>query len=480
MLSLFAFLSFSIGIAIGTLHTVSLIVMVILSAIIIALFLICKKPEFAVTFGLCVCLFFIGSLRTQLAENKFTARIFPNQSVVIGTVKSIDERAESTLFYVRPEGSKMNIIVRSYEKVLALPGDMLQSLGAVELPESFTTDTGRIFNYPNYLKSKNVALVQNAKGVEILKTGNWSISRFFAKLNHDTGDLLVRSVPYPVDGITGGMVLGDRGSIPKTVTDIFQNTGTLHLLVLSGYNITLLVTFLGILLRRIPFYIKILLLAASIISLVFLSGAGIAAIRAGIMGLIVLLGTVSGRQYAALRALGITFVLLLLWNPFLLLYDPGFQLSFLATLCMIVVIPKVEPFFKKIPEKVWILPLRETFVITVTVSLFMLPFIVYFSGSISLLTIPANFIAAFFVPLITFLGIGVIFLSAVIPFLGVLLGTVLGLFGNILLFILEVAARVPRLTISPFSWGYVALIYSVIFLALFWKEIKRSLLVKGS
>ncbi len=462
-------LAFSVGIAVGGSNGASYLLVGMLGALVASAFFIAKHIRVGVLVVLGTVLFFIGAVRMELGLARFKHVSFP-ESPVEAVVTSIDERETGTLVYGKIPESNTKILIRSFEKVGVLPGDRIVSTGAVELPEPFITDTGRIFNYPLYLESRGVSFIQNAREISILAEGKPSVRRFFTALNQKTGDLLGRSVSFPIDSITSGMVLGDRSTIPESVTSIFQNTGTLHLLVLSGYNVTLLITFLGLLLRRAPFYVRTVLLCLAVVSLVLLSGAGISAIRAGLMALIVLLGQVTGRQYEALRALGITFVALLLWNPFLLLYDPGFQLSFLATLCMIVVVPKAEPLFARLPKMFWRLPIREAVTLAVTVSVFMLPFIAYFSGSISLLTIPANFVASFFVPVITLLGIAVIFITAITPFLGMIIGTILSLVGKILVALLSIAATVPNVTVPPFSWVYVALVYLAIFSVLFLKR----------
>ncbi|MEJ0001625.1 MAG: ComEC/Rec2 family competence protein [bacterium] len=103
----------------------------------------------------------------------------------------------------------------------------------------------------------------------------------------------------------------------------------------------------------------------------------------------------TGRTYDIGRALVLAGVLMILANPMLLAYDVSFQLSFLATVAVVFLSPKIEKYF------LWVTPrfgLRDIVSVTVAAYLFVLPFILYEMGNLSLVALPANILVLPFVP----------------------------------------------------------------------------------
>ena len=92
------------------------------------------------------------------------------------------------------------------------------------------------------------------------------------------------------------------------------------------------------------------------------------------MGMIVLFAKYAGRQTKVNNILALTCVLMLLVNPNILLFDAGFQLSFLATIGLIYFVPIIEKYFQWLPEK---FALRENFVTTMSAIILTLPLILY-------------------------------------------------------------------------------------------------------
>lgn len=173
-----------------------------------------------------------------------------------------------------------------------------------------------------------IFLVRYATADEPAAKQNFSLFKGERKLIEER----IRAIfPEPYSGIASGLLIGSREMIPRSILEDFQRTGLTHILALSGYNIILVISFIGIFVRVLP---RKFAAAATIIMILFfvlLTGASASTVRASIMGSLGLIGAVSGRKSGSLRALFVTGYAMALINPFLPFHNLSFQLSFAAT-----------------------------------------------------------------------------------------------------------------------------------------------------
>jgi competence protein ComEC len=390
-----------------------------------------------------------------------------NQAFV-GVIKSVDERLDKTLLKVRIKDTNTNIQVTIREKQNLLPGDTVSVRGKVELPEDFVTDTGRIFDYDSYLSSRGVDAVIGFAQVVQIKKANFSINKIATQIRNFIAETLAENINFPVDGIVAGMLVGFQGAIPKYLSDIFRETGTLHTLVLSGYNITVLAGFLGLLFRKLSFKTKTVLIALGIGTLVLISGAGVAATRAGIMGSIALLSGVTLQSYNVLRALFVSLLFFFFLNPETIFVDPGFHLSFLATLFIVTILPILKEKFVFIPNGK--LNLRELIILAVGLPIFMLPYMMYFSGLFPLVSPLANIFLAPIIPVLMLGGVAVVSLSFA-PFVSSAIGFIVSFIGDIAIRVLTFFASFPQWQTPTLPPWCVVLFYFILFVTIFRKEI---------
>jgi competence protein ComEC len=170
----------------------------------------------------------------------------------------------------------------------------------------------------------------------------------------------------------------------------------LQVVVLSGYNITVVANFAAALLawtsRSVQFGSGILVVTFFIL----VSGGAASAVRAGLMAALAMYARVSRRTYDGLRALAVAAFIMTLWNPFTLAFDPGFALSALAMLGLTLFTPKIASYVRWIPER---FALREIVASSAATQLAVFPLILYQDGTLSLLSLPANVLAMLPVPL---------------------------------------------------------------------------------
>ncbi len=385
------------------------------------------------------------------------------------TVISVNRQLDKTSIVVVDKEYDQRLQVSVSGDIDVLPGDNVSVRGDVKAPEDFVTDTGRIFGYQEYLGSKGiVGLVNNAIVGPVIST-EFSIARIPTIIRYSFADVFARYVSFPFDGVLAGMTVGYQGGLPDYISDLFRNTGVLHVLVLSGYNITLLAGALALLLKGVPFKIRNFITIIAILMLVMVSGAGVAAVRAGIMGSIAVFAGLSIRTYQPMRALVIAFVVFFCMSPTSIFVDPGFHLSFLATMFMILVLPKVELLFQWLPQTSHI-DVRELIMLAVSAPIFMLPYMMYFSGNFPLASPFANILFAIITPIIMMSGILLFAVSWLAP-VASLIGTIISFMGNITLRILEFCSRIYIWNTPPMPWWSVSLLYVLVVYFLFKKEI---------
>ena len=150
--------------------------------------------------------------------------------------------------------------------------------------------------------------------------------------------------PEPESSFMAGLLYGSKSGLPKELSNNFSRTGITHIIAVSGFNITIIASVLMTLAiaagldRRRAFW---LVVGAEIFFVVF-TGLSASAVRAGVMGVLALTAQYIGRTSRIGNALAFTAAVMVLVNPYVLLYDAGFQLSFLATIGLVYVSPWLE------------------------------------------------------------------------------------------------------------------------------------------
>lgn len=200
-------------------------------------------------------------------------------------------------------------------------------------------------------------------------------------------------LPEPHAGLLNGILFGTKAAIPKDFMDALIATGTLHIVALSGMNITILEQVIGqtlgrVLNTRISSFFTILL----IIGFIWFVGLSPSVIRAGIMGSMALIATIFGRQKWSLFFFGVTVAIMLAIHP-AWITDLSFQLSAGATLGIIL-------FGSKPTKNV----LRDTFFTTLAAQVFTIPLILFTFHRISLISPLTNVLIGWIIQPLTVLG----------------------------------------------------------------------------
>lgn len=186
--------------------------------------------------------------------------------------------------------------------------------------------------------------------IELQKQGEKGILGSLYQLRQSFVRQYQKYLPEPQASLLSGIVLGSKERIPKEFAEGLRKTGTIHIVVASGMNVSILAgTMFSFLLLFLSRRLSIILSFVLIWFYVALAGGDPPIVRAGIMGSFSFLALGLGRELDAWRALGITAGLMLFLDPNLVT-DLGFQLSFAATFGILFFNPLFSSWFKKVPS----------------------------------------------------------------------------------------------------------------------------------
>jgi competence protein ComEC len=342
-------------------------------------------------------------------------------------------------------------------------GDRLRITGRLELPPVFDD-----FDYRGYLARQGIHVLMRRPNIEGTGAGggNWLLAQLYA-LRERGASFLNAALPEPAAGLANGMLLGLESGIPAAVNDAFKATGTSHVIVISGANITLLSGALMAALQRLLGRRRAALPAAVGIGLyVLLVGAGPASARAGLMGILYVIDIAAGRESAALVSLFFSGVILTLINP-LMLFDAGCQLSFLATLGLI-------GFAAPLKTRVWavlarlhphagtatppepsplVAALIEGLTVTIAAQITALPLIVFDFGRLSLVSLLANGLILPAQPPIMLSGVLALAGGLISPALGRVIAAMPWLFLTYTTWVVGWCAKIPLASVDAGAWG---------------------------
>ncbi|MDD5025915.1 MAG: ComEC/Rec2 family competence protein [Candidatus Peribacteraceae bacterium] len=297
-------------------------------------------------------------------------------------------------------------------------GDMIETRGSLTRPGSIES-----FRYDHYLSRYGIYAVMNRAKVQRISDGHGSpIFSLLYEIKERFELQITRLFHEPHASFLMGLLTGSRRGIPDTLQQAFQTTGLTHIIAISGYNITIILTILGAILFPLPRRIRFLMIVTGICIFTLFVGAGASVVRAAIMGILGLLAVHADRKPNARLLILWAAFFMLLWNPKCLWYDAGFQLSFLATIGLTELSPFITQYMKWMPATFGI---RESLAMTLAAQIATAPLILFVFGRLSLIAPIANIFAAPAVPVAMLFG----FLATVFSFVSFPLGQIFTLIG---------------------------------------------------
>ena len=421
---------FLFGVLVRSFIAVNLYFTALFSVVSLALFLffsLISKNKWGILISIFIISLSFGVFRFHAAD-VLAPSIFESQvgqkvsfSGKIIDEPSIGENNQKLTIETEFENSKTQILVSTALEADYKYGDEINFSGKLAKPENFLTDQGKVFDYVNYLRKDGILYVMSYPKINIVSRGNGNSlksalfaakEKFLEKMN--------AVISAPENLFMGGLILGEKASFSQAMRASFINTGTIHVVALSGYNVTIVAEWIMKLFSKVSFMPKNFGIGIGILSIILfiiMTGGSSTAIRAGIMAVLSLVARATGRNYDVARALLLAGVSMIFLNPFLLAYDVSFQLSFLATIAVIFLAPRIEKYFLWVTES---FGLRDIVSVTCAAYIFVFPFILYEMGNFSLVALPANVLILPFIPFTMMLGfitgfVGLIWYGFAVP-----------------------------------------------------------------
>ena len=344
-------------------------------------------------------------------------------------------------------------------------GDELQIEGRLETPPELED-----FSHKDYLARQDIHSMMRFGSITLLSRGHGDpIHHAIYALKGHFQRTIARLLPEPSASLLTGILLGIETGIPRTLLEDFNATSTTHIIAISGFNIAIVAGAIGLLTRRfLGLYRSALVSLLAIALYTVLVGADAAVVRAAIMGAVSLVAIIAGRQTFALASLAAAAFVMTLWSP-LLLWDVGFELSFAATLGLVLLFGPMEEALQALLSRLTseeratgvVRLLSEPLLLTLAAQLAVWPITLYYFRRLSLISPLTNFLIIPAQPAVMMVGGLATLLGTLHPLLGQPVAWVAWLFVAYTIGVVELTARLPVVSIDlgGFSFGAMWLYY---------------------
>lgn len=367
-------------------------------------------------YPLLIVFFCLGAIRWQLAQPHIDAGFIafyndqPAEYLIEGVITQPPDTGD-TYTNLRLRGEQLATFPSQGNRAEFLPvrglllarvpvsatfnyGDRIRLQGVVETPPE-----NQDFSYRNYLANHGIYSYMFYPMTSLLEQDQGSpfLSALYAFRQHAL-EVVYSLFPDPEASLMAGILLGVQSGISDDVLEAFRLTGTSHIIVISGFNITIIAALFTLVFSRILGVRRGTVIAAvGIILYTLLVGANPAVVRAAILGILTLLAYQLGRRQTGLNSLAFIAAVMAMITP-AVLWDVSFQLSFAATLGIMLYAGMFIGWFSHLTERFsspttanrLAGPVGEYFLLTLAAQLTTLPLMIYYFKRLSLTALIAN------------------------------------------------------------------------------------------
>lgn len=410
---------------------------------------------------------------TRLPSARHIERMGTGSIVLDGRIVNAPEIADTSISYtvgrLTYSGSALdgNVLVRDRRMWPRFAyGESVRLTGKLEIAEHE--------GYGASLRTRGIQTTMFGPRIESTAPAPLSAFGILVRVRETIEGRIRQLFPEPEASLAVGLLTGTRASFPPSLTEALRRSGLTHLTAVSGSNVAIVLVLLESLLFWVPRRFRLIPLVGGIMLFGLFTGASASVIRACIMGSLSVLALHAGRMSQARRTILWTLGGMLLWNPRLLAGDLGFQLSFLSVLGILEVSPYLEKLLRRVPDT---LALRESVALTLSSQITAGPWIAYKLGTFSVVSLPANLLAA---PLVPWAMLGSALAVALSP---VGLGLPVAFVGRLplqgIILAADWPASLPFASIDELvvpTWALIG--YYVILIAILWHANMRKTLVR--
>lgn len=229
-----------------------------------------------------------------------------------------------------------------------------------------------------------------AKIESVYKTDNRSFQKSISIIRDKIDENIKKSVGFKNYNLVSMWLLGKSKINDQELSELFKNLGISHILVISGTHLSILFNMVGwILIIIMPSYgLYLVFLVMFLIFFLFLTGFSSSILRATLFWLFLIIAKFNSKIVNYTNILLIILLIFFIINPKTIVYDIGFHLSFLSMVSLVYVLPIVQRYIKCQNEKINLI--INIFNATVSITILLLPYLVYRFSEFNILSIIFN------------------------------------------------------------------------------------------
>ena len=359
-------------------------------------------------------------------------------------------------------------------------GDKIFITGEFQEPQGMRNEGG--FNYKEYLKSLNIYGSVKAKNIKVIEQNKGNIfMNFTYKISDEIKENIEEFMGEKYSGLLIGLLLGDSSKIDENMEENFKITSLTHILAVSGAQVSyIIVAMYSLLKRKIGIQKTRVVIIASLIFYTALTGFSPSIVRAGIMGIILMISGLVFRKNDIINSIAISLFFMLVYNPFLL-ENVGLQLSYLGTIgiigfnkTIILILKNIQirnrKWKYKINRKLILLisKIKEILAVTMSASLAVVPVMIYHFNLFGTYFLITNLLASIIIGPITLLGTLLVIISFISINIAKVLSYILKFLIDILLFISSFSKLpISKIYIPTPTITFIIIIYLSLIISLF-------------
>lgn len=379
------------------------------------------------------------------------------KGVIVSDPKHNDN---SQLFYLKAEKDSTNPNVKILVKTDLSPeyyyGDELIISGKIERPSDDY--------YGKYLAKEKVHGVATNPQIKKMASGkgNAILATLF-KIKNGIRESFKKVLGYKQAAFLSGVILGITDDFSKELLNEFSLSGTRHLTAISGMNMTMItILLLALFSYLMPRKYAFILSSMAIAAFTAMIGFELSAFRAAIMGFISGASrTIVGRPYAVYNAIALTAIIMILINPKVLVFDVGFELSFLAVVAIVYLAPALQLMLNISKDK-GLLNWKELLTMTAAAQMATAPILITQFHNFSLVSCLANVLVLPAIPIITWLGFLIGSLGFISYYLTIIPGLIVIPLIEYVLLVIRLSAKLSVIFDPNLNWLDILIYYSIL------------------
>ena len=435
-----------------------------------------------------IIIFSIISNSIVIYKNIEYEKSFKDEEILEGTAVVLSQKEEKDYNYTYKikllKGKNKNkclyLKIDKKQEVNLEYGDKIFITGEFQEPQGMRNEGG--FNYKEYLKSLNIYGSVKAKNIKVIEQNKGNIfMNFTYKISDEIKENIEEFMGEKYSGLLLGLLLGDSSKIDENIEENFKITSLTHILAVSGAQVSyIIVAMYSLLKRKIGIQKTRVVIIASLIFYTALTGFSPSIVRAGIMGIILMISGLVFRKNDIINSIAISLFFMLVYNPFLL-ENVGLQLSYLGTIgiigfnkTIILILKNIQirnrKWKYKINRKLILLisKIKEILAVTMSASLAVVPVMIYHFNLFGTYFLITNLLASIIIGPITLLGTLLVIISFISINIAKILSYILKFLIDILLFISSFSKLpISKIYIPTPTITFIIIIYLSLIISLF-------------